>query len=353
MSYKISIIIPVYNAEKTLQKAVDSLFSQNWNGDFEKDIEIILIDDNSSDNSLKIIEKLYEKHDNINYHSFKDNSGFGGRGRNKGLEMSQGEYVIFMDNDDIYLQDSIQTLYDSILETKSDIIFANYETDFLAKQRLYCPEKYNKNMTINPTENQRIFDIVSTTCSMAPWAKIYNKNFLVTNNIQFKEDSQFDDAEFFIKCILSSNQITILPKTYVYMYYTYEDSQVRTHDKHHFDARLKTMKEMDDLITNDGFSSEALIKYCLMELFLIISNSNATKKEIYEMFDDLSDYQSKFGDFTYPKPELNILNKYIMSKHYNTAYIISKFYSVLYNNAFIRKMYRSINNAKKSSYDND
>ena len=347
MMYKISVVMPVYNAEKTLKRAVDSLLTQNWKGDFEEDIEIVFVDDNSSDNSLNIIKELANKHSNIHYFSFDNNSGFGGRGRNKGISLAKGEYIVLMDNDDIYLQDALQTFYDAIIETGSEIVLCNYDTDFLSHKRLYCPKGYNKNWTLNPTENQKMFDIATHSCSMAPWAKIYNKNFLQENNIKFVEDSQFDDADFFMKCMISSKQITILPNNYVYMYYTYDDSQVRIHDKRHFDARIKTMRNIDKLVKDRGFSCKLFTRSNLMELFLMIANSNESKKDTFLMFDELREYQSDFGEIHYPRPELNFLNIFVMSKHYNLAYYISKFYAFLYSNSFIRKIYRSRNNASK------
>ena len=346
MIYKISVVIPVYNAEDTVERAINSLFAQNWEGNFEEDIEIVLIDDNSSDNSLNIIKRLSEKHENIVYYHFTNNSGFGGRGRNKGISIAKGEYIVLMDNDDIYLQDALQLFHDTITQTGSDIVLANYETDFLI-QRRYCPKGYDNNWTLNPTQNQRRFDILTATCSFAPWAKIYKKSFLQDNGITFVEDSQYDDADFFIKCMLSAKQITILPNDYVYMYYTYESSQVRLHDNEHFYARVKTMREIDSLVKNKGFSVDSFIRYSLMELFLIIANSNESKKDTFLMFDELSKLQVDFCITTYKKFEINFLNKFIMSNHYTMAYYISKIYAFFYRISFIRNIYRSIGNANK------
>ena len=348
MDYKISVIIPVYNAEKTLTNAVDSILTQNWDGDFEKDIEIILVNDNSSDGSLDIIKKLSEKHDNISYYSFDDNSGFGGRGRNKGISLAKGRYIVLMDNDDIYLQDAFQTFYDTIKEAGSDMVCGNYKTDFL-EERLYCPKGYDQDRTFNPHKNQKIFDIVMLMCSAAPWAKIYDKKFLNENNLKFIEDSQFDDIDFFLKCILTSEKITILPKTYVYLYYTYDSSLVRKHDKKHFDIRLKTMNDIDQLIEGHGLSSEAFSRFNTRELFLMIANAQGDRKTIFEMMKDVYDYEHKFGMFNFDEPELNLLNKFIMKKNFTVAFLISKFYALLYNNSFIKKVYRSRNNIKKQS----
>lgn len=340
--YKISIVIPVYNAESTLKNAIDSIF-QKWNGDFLEDIEIILIDDNSSDSSLNIIKEYASKYNNISYFTFKDNSGFGGHGRNKGIEMANGEFIILMDNDDIYLENALMTLYEVIVKEGSDLVGANYKIDAFKKDRLYCPKGYNQNRTLNPTKNQYIFDFITTTCSFAPWAKIYRKSFLEENNIKFLEDTQFGDVEFFIQCILNVNKFSILPNGYMYMYYIYETSQVRSHYKKHFYARLKTMKDIDALIKSHDLVSDAFITYCLIDLFLVVAKLNEFKKEI-EVFTDLYEFEKNFDNIIISKTELNILNK-----QYNKSIFIYKIYSLLYNNGFIRKICRILNNKTKKS----
>lgn len=345
--YKISVIIPVYNAESTLKKAIESVISQNWEGNFLEDVEIILVDDNSSDSSLDIIKEYANKYDNISYFTFKDNSGFGGRGRNKGIELSTGEFIILMDNDDIYLENAFITLYNTIIKEKADLVGANYKTDTFKNKRLYCPKGYNQNRTLKPTKNQHIFNVITTNCSFAPWAKIYRKSFLKENNIKFLEDTQFDDAEFFIKCMLYANKFTIIPNDYVYMYYAYENSQVRVHDKIHFDARLNTMKEIDALIKNHGLESDAFITHCLIDLFLMVANLNESKKEKIEVFMDLYDFEKNFDKIVIHKIELNILNNAILNKQFKKAIFICKIYSFLYNNNFIRRIYRLWNNKTK------
>lgn len=345
--YKISVIIPVYNAESTLKNAIDSVISQNWEGDFLEDIEIILVDDNSSDSSLDVIKEYTSKYSNISYFTFKDNSGFGGRGRNKGIEISTGEFIILMDNDDIYLENALATLYNAIVREDSDLVGANYKTDTFKKDRLYCPKGHNHNRSLKPTKNQKMFDIITTTCSFAPWAKIYRKSFLHDNNIKFLENTQFDDAEFFIKCMLYANKFTIIPNDYVYMYYTYETSQVRIHDKKHFDVRLNTMKDIDNLIRNHGLKSDAFTTHCLIDLFLVVANINGSREEQIEVFKDLYEFEKNFDKIVINKTELTILNNAILNKQFNKAIFLCKIYSVLYNNSFIRHIYRIWNNKTK------
>lgn len=93
---KVSVIIPVYNAAKYIEKTIDSVLAQTY-----KDYEIILVDDCSKDNSKEVIEKYVSNNDNIFYFCLSENSG-AAVARNKGLELAKGRYVAFLDSDDIW-----------------------------------------------------------------------------------------------------------------------------------------------------------------------------------------------------------------------------------------------------------
>jgi len=123
------------------------------------------------------------------------------------------------------------------------------------------------------------------------------------------------------------------------------DSQVRIHDKDHFYARIKTMRSIDSMAKNKGFSSKLFTRKNLMELFLIIANFKESKEDMFQMFDELVEYQKDLGEIHFTRPEINFLNKFLITKHYNMSYYISKIYVLLYNNSIVRKLYRSFNNA--------
>ena len=111
MSYKISVITPVYNAEKYLETAINSVINQTIG--FEN-IELILVNDNSTDNSGKIIDEYCEKYENIIGIHLPENSGFCGRPRNVGMEISTAPYLVFLDADDEYLPNAFELYYDTI-----------------------------------------------------------------------------------------------------------------------------------------------------------------------------------------------------------------------------------------------
>ena len=97
----VSVIIPIYNAEKYLAATLDSIFSQDY-----KDIEIVLVDDCSKDKSAEIIADLQKTHPEIVYHLQEKNMG-AGAARNKALELAMGQYAAFLDSDDIWMPDKI------------------------------------------------------------------------------------------------------------------------------------------------------------------------------------------------------------------------------------------------------
>ena len=110
--YKISMIIPVYNAEKYLKRTINSIINQSIG--FEN-IELILVDDNSQDNSKSIIEEYVAKYDNVIGIYSDKNHGFPGFGRNKGIEIASGQYIMFSDNDDEHDKDLCLLLFQKML----------------------------------------------------------------------------------------------------------------------------------------------------------------------------------------------------------------------------------------------
>ena len=98
----VSVIIPIYNSENVIQKSLNSVFNQTY-----KNIEIILVDDCSTDNSEKIIKEIMKKHNEIYYYKQEKNMGAGAT-RNKALELAKGQYVAFLDSDDIWYPEKVE-----------------------------------------------------------------------------------------------------------------------------------------------------------------------------------------------------------------------------------------------------
>lgn len=117
----VSVIMPIYNAEKYLTSTLDSIFCQDY-----KDIEIVLVDDCSKDKSAEIIADLQKAHPEIVYHLQEKNMG-AGAARNKALELARGQYVAFLDSDDIWMPEKISRQIDLMKVNKSPFSYTAIE----------------------------------------------------------------------------------------------------------------------------------------------------------------------------------------------------------------------------------
>lgn len=118
---KVSIIVPVYNVEKYIDRCLNSLVNQTL-----KEIEIIIVNDNTPDNSMKICEEYAKRDNRIKIYNKEQNEGLG-LTRNYGIKKANGEYIAFVDSDDYVDNDFYEKLYNKIIKTNSDICFAEYK----------------------------------------------------------------------------------------------------------------------------------------------------------------------------------------------------------------------------------
>lgn len=116
-----SIIVPVHNAASYVQKSINSIISQTF-----KDYEVLIIDDKSSDNSVKVINKLIKGLDNFRVLKLKQNVGVA-EARNIGIKAANGKYICFLDDDDIWLKDKLKIEHDYLTEKNIEWVFSNYE----------------------------------------------------------------------------------------------------------------------------------------------------------------------------------------------------------------------------------
>lgn len=230
MSVKVSIIVPVYNVEKYLAKCLESLLSQTL-----KDIEIICIDDKSTDNSLEILKEYASKDDRIKLVEQKINQGQG-FARNVGIKLVQGEYLSFIDSDDFVEPDMFEKMYKQACDLSSEIVICEYDR-LNEKSGKVSKSKYLHKVSKNYTreditfpvgvnlENRYIDDILLVSPHYS-CNKIYKTNFITQNNILFSEERCFEDVIFVLKSFLLSKNISYTNDVF-YHYRIIESSTLR------------------------------------------------------------------------------------------------------------------------------
>lgn len=211
MEPKVSVIIPVYNAEKYLRQCLDSVINQSL-----REIEIICVDDGSTDGSREILSEYAARDARIRVIAQK-NSG-PGRARNCGLTAGTGEYIIFLDADDWFEQDMLSGLLETAERNMADITICKAERfDDRTGQALdsawMLKEEYLPGEAFAPEE---IADHVFQFTYGQVWDKLYSAGFLKSSGITFPALRCAEDTAFVYVTLLSAGRIAVLPEVKVH-----------------------------------------------------------------------------------------------------------------------------------------
>lgn len=222
---KVSVIVPIYNASKTIKRCVDSILKQTY-----KDIEIILLDDGSKDDSLSVITTLYERESSVKI-LHNNNKGVSYT-RNIGIQISRGEWIMFVDADDYLEPIAIELLMSKAEESCSDVVIGNffYENNFskssesfllLEMPTIFESDEIKK--LIWSCIDSRFFGNSNTVTNIGvPWARIYKKSSLGNN--KFDETlSMMEDMLFNIHVFSEVDRILYYPVS-IYHYVSSECS---------------------------------------------------------------------------------------------------------------------------------
>lgn len=260
---KYSFIIPVYKAEKYLYECVESVLSQSF-----KDVEIVLVDDGSPDNSGIICDELSQKYSNIRV-IHKENGG-ASSARNAGLKICQGEYVVFLDSDDFWGDNEALKKIDNLFENGVDIVaFASkdlYDDGTFVEDRYNYPEEMN---SLTPLDTLK-YMVSHDALNMHTAKRVYKKSFLINNGLFFKEGIRSEDVE------LGMRYSNLLP-TYrflnekIYVYRHHEDSVTTTIGEKHLEEYLGIIEEFADYEYASEEIKECLYSYLAYQYSLLLA----------------------------------------------------------------------------------
>ncbi len=218
MQKVLSIIIPVYNAKQYIHMTLDSCLNQNIP---HSAYEILCINDGSIDDSLLILEEYAKKYENIRVFN-QPNSGVS-KTRNRGIELAQGDYIWFVDADDIIANNCLKQLSTAAAEYDVDIL--NFETE-AKKERTYFESKNSFNTETCSNENKKLHFLTydDTKWMQEVWRYWFKRKLLLDNNICFNSKSSFgEDTMFsFTATLYAKNCARTNEK--LYQYYRHDNS---------------------------------------------------------------------------------------------------------------------------------
>lgn len=243
---EISVILPVFNSEEFIGKAIESVLAQTF-----EDFELIIVNDGSTDSSKDIIDSFID--DRIRIIS-QSNQG-PGAARNNALKMAQGSYVMYLDSDDWFCPDALEVAYSEINKYDADFTFFKminydgeryYENDWFELKTLQVFE----NKVFNPRETPgSIFDLSVGVCQ-----KIYNRFFLERIDARFPEGIFFEDMPFFYYVFLKAERISIINR-HLYVRRKHASSITNVVDEKFFDTVPAGQELMRIFIENGWYDA--------------------------------------------------------------------------------------------------
>lgn len=348
MDYKISVIIPTYNAENYILDAVKSVKNQTIGFD---NIELILVDDNSNDNTKSILKRLSEENSNINAIFLDDNSGTASKPRNEGVRNANSPYIMFLDNDDVFYPQICEVMFNTIDSNNVDVVSCRYNIEsenssaspksFLDN---FNPKKFNdfkgiyKNKEIHLNKLSDFPLIMSLGHTTMIWTKIFRKSFIIDNNIEFPVGDLYEDVFFCVKSYMHANGIVILNDFWGYGYQLRTEGENRSTSQVFTNSlvqkQLRGFLKIIDMLNGDypNLKSELIVDMTKIYIYADLDKDN--EKDFLRTMKPFYQHYSLFSKISTANLVFNIIiNIFIKLFSFSDkiAILISKLYTLIKN----------------------
>jgi glycosyltransferase involved in cell wall biosynthesis len=290
---KLSIIVPVYNVEPYIRPCLKSLFKQELD---EQDFEVILVNDGTQDNSFEKIEDLVHEHRNV-MRINQENQGLSGA-RNTGMKFATGDYILFVDSDDLIVERSLSKLLPIAIDTSADLVVADFlklsDDEILAYHSdlsLVCDyiEKTGSELFLEDLDHSQNY----------VWRTLYRREFLEKNNLKFIHGICYEDMPFTPMCYLKAKKcVRAYCDLYLYRMghfsITSTMSTKKALDLNKVVESLWQLKDMDGLtlverqrLIDNIFSTFSFELWCISHNKNVLDNRREIVKDLKKRVPDL------------------------------------------------------------------
>lgn len=328
----ITIIVPIYNSEKYLERCLNSILNQTYSN-----LEIILINDGSEDSSKKICEDFANTDKRIVLINTKNNGP--AKARNLGLEKATGKYISFIDADDYVEKDMIETLYKALTEKKADMVRANY--DIIKDDKILSNNENVLDKIYDKTNiNEFIQNVISENVKSFIWLLLIKKECIKDN---FSEEIFiYEDTNFYLTTLSNINTLYVFSKI-VYHYEVNSNSVSRKAEKisQNIDNLLKSSlvfkKNLEKYKLNNSKNFRAIhtrIINSIINYYYHLYRENNNIKEIINLYNDLKKNQlfrnllNDYDENVLSKKE-KIFNSSLLNDKYLKFHLLCKCKNVL------------------------
>ncbi|MBP5398947.1 MAG: glycosyltransferase [Alphaproteobacteria bacterium] len=329
---KVSVITPVYNVEQYLHESLNSIVNQTL-----REIEIICIDDGSTDNSFEILKEYAAKDNRITI--LKQKNFHAGVARNAGITVAKGEYLIFLDADDTFEPNMLDEMIKIATKDNSDIVMCNAlkNVDGELQEGNFVREKYIKNNIFSCYEKDTASHIFQTIYGF-PWNKLIAHSLINKHKLRFSSIDHHNDTSFIMTSIVAARQISYTPAKYVY--YRYRSDSL-CHAAKDLSCMYKSLHETHELISklkNYKYIKHSFLNYVIEFTLYYYNKRTITAKEklllyINQLFQELKikdNPASSYYDISSYKKMENLIDIY------NSNTITEKAFNIKSNNNFLK-----------------
>ena len=282
---KVSVIIPVYNVEKYLRQNLDSVANQTL-----KDIEVICVDDGSTDSSFEIVKEYAEK--DPRFIAVSQENGGAGAARNNGLRRARGKYLSFLDSDDFFDERMLEEAYNKAEETKADfVVFRSdqYYEETKEFKNVSWTLRYAEIPPYQPFGRRAMTDNVFKVFVGWAWDKLYNREFVLNNNLWFQEQRTSNDMLFVFSAVAIAKKIACVEKDKILAHQrrNNKDSLSNTREKS-WDCFYKALLALKQRLVDEGIYKELEKDYINYALHFSLWNLNTLAEPTYsKLYDKL------------------------------------------------------------------
>lgn len=290
MLINVSIITPVYNVERCIEKTINSIIGQSC-----KNFELLLIDDGSKDKSIGIAEGLL-KHSDVNYRIISQSNCGVSVARNKGILEAKGEYVCFLDSDDYIHENYIKLMYEKASACDCDLVFCDY-TQVDSKHNVIV-ESTTKFLDDFINGKEGALKQLSTDITIGMGSALYRTSIIKENNIFFDSSRKYaEDVVFTVKALLKMNKIISLNEALMF-YVRWDLSVTNSVSLRHLDCYysyvdlLKYLDSQGDFMKIKEFLMEYKIPYSIAHIFSVLSRDNNFHEDLFKFLnkEDVKEY---------------------------------------------------------------
>ena len=276
----VSIITPVYNVERCIEKTINSIINQSC-----KNFELLLVDDGSNDKSIEIAENLLMNSD-VDFKVIRQENSGVSVARNKGISEAKGEYVCFLDSDDYIHKDYIKLMYEKASIFNCDLVFCDYaQVDSKDKVLVESTTRFLEGFI---TGREAALKQLSCDITIGMGSALYKTSILKENNIFFDCSRKYaEDVVFTIKALLNMDKIISIDKTLMF-YVRWNSSVTNLVSLKHLDCYysyvdlLKYLDSQGDFKNIEKFLIEYKIPYAISHIFSILCRDKNFHKDLFE-----------------------------------------------------------------------